>query len=295
MMKSLKRLLREPLLHFFVLGAGIFVLFGIVGDSDNSTSDEIVVTAGQINRLVEGWRKTRMRPPTAPELEGLIANHIREEIYYREALAMGLDSDDLIIRRRLRQKMEFLTEDLVTQVEPTDAELQTFLQDYPESFRIEPQVSFYQIYFSSDVRGEAAANDALKLLTRLRDSDDTIDIKAIGDPLPLSRNNASVTESEMRNLFGSQFATRLLTLEVGSWQGPVPSGYGSHLVLIRERTPSAIPEFSEVRDAVVREWREARRQAGNEELYRHMRERYTVTIERPEWMDADTGIATADQ
>ena len=295
MIRGFQRLLREPLLHFFVLGSGIFLLFGLVGDSDESQPAEIVVTVGQIERLVEGWKKTRMRAPTAPELEGLIANHIREEIYYREALAMGLDSDDTIIRRRLRQKMEFLTEDLVTQVKPTEAELQTFLHDNPDSFRIEPQVSFYQIYFSSDLRGTAADSDALQLLTELRGGDDTIDIKAVGDPLPLPSNYESATEFEVRSLFGSEFATRLLTLEEGSWQGPVASAYGLHLVLIRERTPSAMPELDEVREAVAREWREVRRRAGNEKLYELLREQYTVVIERPEWLDADADLTAADQ
>ncbi len=117
-MVRLSTILREPLIHFFVLGAGIFLLFGLIGGSEEDQTDTIIVKAGQIDRMVEGWKKTRMRAPTVDELKGLIEDQIREEIYYREALAMGLDRDDMIIRRRLRQKMEFLSHDLTAQVDP---------------------------------------------------------------------------------------------------------------------------------------------------------------------------------
>jgi hypothetical protein len=283
------------LLHFFVLGGAIFLLFGVTGDAERQQPDEIIVTAGQIDRLVEGWKKTRMRAPTVPELEGLIADHIREEIYYREALAMGLDSDDMIIRRRLRQKLEFLTEDLVTQAEPTEAELQTYLDDNASAFLIEPRFTFRHVYFSEDKRGEHANTNAITVLASLREADVYIDIATRGDPLPLARSYKSVPASETRNLFGQNFATRLLTLEKGSWQGPVRSGYGLHLVFVDERTEPREPELDEVRDAVIREWREARRREANEKLYRHMRDRYTIVIKRPEWMDEDMDLAAAKE
>jgi hypothetical protein len=230
MIHSLQRLLREPLLHFFVLGGGIFLLFGVTGDAERQQPDEIVVTTGQIDRLVKGWKKTRMRAPTAPELEGLVADYIREEIYYREALAMGLDSDDMIIRRRLRQKMEFLTEDLLRQAKPTQAELQTYLDENASAFVIEPRLTFRHVYFSVDKRGEHANNNAITALASLREADVNIEIATRGDPLPLARSYISLPASETRNLFGQNFATELLTLEQGRWQGPVRSGYGLHLV-----------------------------------------------------------------
>jgi len=121
------RLIKEPLLHFFLLGAGVFAFYAVVGDSDEQRSDEIVVTTGQVERLVTGWTKTRMRPPTQAELEALIDEFVREEVYYREALAMSLDRDDVIIRRRLRQKMEFVTQDLSEMIDPTEEELVEYL------------------------------------------------------------------------------------------------------------------------------------------------------------------------
>lgn len=295
MVHSLLRLLREPLLHFFALGAGIFLLFGLIGDSDEDQRYEVIVKAGQIDRLVEGWKKTRMRAPTVFELEGLIAEHIREEIYYREALAMGLESNDMIIRRRLRQKMEFLSQDLTVQADPTEAELQTYLLENASAFRIEPRITFRHIYLSVDKRGDDTHGDALRLLAELRGGDGAIDTATLGDPLPLPRDYASLPGPEVRSFFGRDFAARLLTLERGAWQGPVASGYGLHLVFVRERTEARMPELAQVRDAVEREWREVRRRATIEALYRRVREQYTVVVERPRWLDADADLAVAGQ
>ncbi len=295
MVHSLLRLLREPLLHFFALGAGIFLLFGLIGDSDEDQRYEVIVKAGQIDRLVEGWKKTRMRAPTVFELEGLIAEHIREEIYYREALAMGLESNDMIIRRRLRQKMEFLSQDLTVQADPTEAELQTYLLENASAFRIEPRITFRHIYLSVDKRGDDTHGDALRLLAELRGGDGAIDTATLGDPLPLARDYESLPGSDLKSLFGRDFAARLLTLERGAWQGPVRSGYGLHLVFVRERTEARMPELAQVRDAVERDWREVRRRATIEALYRRIREHYTVVVERPRWLDADADLAVAAQ
>ena len=295
MAQRLLRFLREPLLHFFVLGAGIFLLFGLVSDPEKKQTHDVVVRVSQIERLVEGWKKTRMRAPTVPELEGLIADHVREEIYYREALAMGLDGNDLVIRRRLRQKMEFLSQDLAAQVNPTEAELQAYLQDNADAFRIEPRITFRHIYFSIDQRGDDAHADALQLLARLRGSSDAIDAAALGDAFLLPREYHSLPESDVNSLFGSDFAAWVLTLKQGSWEGPVPSGYGLHLVYIGERSEPQTPELAQVRSQVERDWRESRRREANEAIYRGVRERYTVVVERPEWLNADVDLVAAEQ
>ena len=165
------KLLREPLVHFLVLGAALFLLYKIVADPVGDRSDRIVVTSGHIERLVEGWKRTWQRPPTRKELEGLIEDHIREEILYREARAMGLDRDDTIIRRRLRQKMEFLFEDLGAQANPSDEELQAFLDKNPDAFRVATRVTFSHIYLNRDRRGESATRDAERLLRAAGDTD----------------------------------------------------------------------------------------------------------------------------
>ncbi len=290
-MASATNLLREPLLHFFVLGAGIYFLYGYAGGGA-AAPDEIVVSAGQVDRLVDSWVKTRMRPPTATEVAGLIDDHIREEVYYREAVAMGLDRDNVVIRRHLQQQMEFLSQDIAAQADATEEELQAFLEANAESFRVEPRFSFRHIYLSLDLRGDAGRGDAMRLLAELEDAGGAVGTTGLGDPFPLPHDFESIAERDLTSMFGIQFATQLSSLEPGSWQGPVRSGYGIHLVFINEHTASRTPELAEVRDAVTREWRAARRQAANAEVYRSLRERYTVFVETPEWLE-DPVVAEA--
>ena len=276
-------LLREPLVHFFLLGAGIFLLAAWVGDEDRA--DEIVVSAGQVESLVETWQKTWQRPPTRAELEGLIEDYIREEILYREAVAMGLDRDDTIIRRRLRQKMEFFPQDLVDQVEPTEAELRAYLSQHAEEFQVEPRVSFQQVYLSVERRGAAAEGDARTLLADLNGQSDLVDPALFGDPILLPHDFQPQSVSEVARLFGQEFASRLAEIETDVWTGPVASGYGLHLVRIGERSPTRTPELSEVWDAVKRDWQFMRRQQLDEEFFGSMRKRYTIEVELPEWLD----------
>jgi len=287
------RLLHEPLVKFLALGGGLFLLFGAVGDRDSRRADRIVVSAGQIESLAEGWMRTWRRSPTSEELDGLIAEHIREEILYREALAMGLDRDDTVVRRRLRQKMEFIGEDAAV-AEPTEEELRAYLASHADAFRSEQRISFAQVYLDRDRRGESALRDAEGLLARLDGDGAVIDPAELGDPLLLPHAYESLPASELARLFGQDFAEQLAGLPTGRWVGPVESAYGLHLVLIRQRGEGAMPGLEEVRDAVRREWQVARREESGEELYRRLRERYTVAVERPGAEGADDPSATTD-
>ncbi len=191
---------------------------------------------------------------------------------------MGLDRDDTIVRRRMRQKLEFVTEDAAA-LAPSDAELQAYLRQHPDAFRTEPRLSFRQVYLSPERRGDAAEADARTLLARLGDAGAEASVK--GDALMVPDALSDAPRGEVARLFGEDFATRLVEIEPGSWTGPVQSGYGWHLVFVRERTPGRIPELAEVRDAVEREWVAARRKEVVEATYQKLRERYTVVIERP--------------
>ncbi len=275
------KLFKDPLVHFLLLGAALFLLFGLVGESDDAGTDRIVVTSARIAQLTEIFGRTWQRPPTEPELNGLIEDHVREEVYYREALAMGLDSDDTIVRRRLRQKLEFFTDDLVAAVDPTDEQLQSYCDEHAEAFRVPSRLSFSQIYFNRDRRGEQAFRDAESLLLQLNGAVVGRDTSALGDSLLLPGEHERVFLNEIERGFGSAFAAALPDLPLGKWAGPVESGYGLHLVLIRERQPGKLPPLTEVREAVEREWRNARRQEASEAFYRGLLERYEVSIERP--------------
>jgi len=273
--------LREPLVHFLALGASLFLLFSWVGDSGDSVSGEVMVTAGQIEIMVEGFSRTWQRPPTAEEITGLIDDYIREEIYYREALAMGLDRDDTIIRRRLRQKMEFFTDDLLAAIDPGEDELRGYLANNLEKFRVASRVSFEHIYLNSDRRGVESASDAESLLERLQQGEAGQDVSTLGDSLPLPREYSNAPIDRVGSRFGGEFAARLVELPVGQWTGPVESGFGLHLVFISEREDGEVPPFEDVREIVEREWRAEEREVAKESFYQTLRQRYSVVVEDP--------------
>jgi len=276
------KLLHEPLVHFLLLGAMLFGVFALVGDRGSARASQIVVTPGHLEHLTVSFTRTWQRPPTAQELTELIEDYIREEVLYREAVAMGLDRDDTIVRRRLRQKLEFLAEATVETVTPSDAELQTFLQQHADAFRVEPRLTFQHVYLSRNRHGDATDTAARELLVQLSTGDAATDTAALGDPFLLSPDFALSSRSEIARLFGDAFAAQLQDLEPGRWAGPIESGYGLHLVYVRERVDSRVPALEEVRQAVQREWFAARRKAMNEQFYQRLRARYTVIVEQPQ-------------
>lgn len=278
----LGRLWREPLLHFVVLGAALFVLSDGFDQPDTSADNRIEIGAGRIEHLAAGFQRTWQRPPTAEELQGLIDSHIREEIYYREALALGLDQDDALVRRRMMQKLEFLTAGVADSLVPSDQELQDYLQEHPDVFRLEPGVAFRQIYLNPDRHGEDLHGVAGALLSRLQTEDlpPTV-IQDLGDATMLPSELALTRRGEIASLFGEGFADDLLGVEAGAWHGPIASAFGLHLVKIIQRQEARLPSLDEVREAVEREWRHQRRQQLTTDFYQQLRKRYTVVVETP--------------
>jgi hypothetical protein len=290
-MASLKTVLREPLVHFLLLGIGLFVGFGLVNKRTSAAPETIVVRRGQIESLAAGFARTWQRPPTHEELEGLIRDQVREEVYYRAALALGLDRDDTIIRRRLRQKMEFLSEDVGAEAEPTEEDLRAYLRAHPEAFRVERRFTFRQLYLNPDRHGGNLQLDATKLLGRLNQTGGTADVIEMGDPSLLEHQFDAVPASEVIKQFGEKFAAALNDVAPGLWQGPIESGYGAHLVFIRERTEERLPELYEVRDTVRRQWMNVQRQKANDQFYARLLDRYTVTVEQPRPTDGEKVLA----
>ena len=277
----IRKFLREPLVHFIALGALVFVLFHFSAHRDEAPDGKIVVTPGKIEQLVTGFSRTWHRPPTPQELDGLAEDYIREEVLYREALAMGLDKDDTIVRRRMRQKLEFLTGDASAIVAPTDQDLQSWLDQHPDKFRVEPEIAFSQVYFNSSRRGESASAAAAKALAQLNSAGKNIAPPELGDAtmlpyeLPLSRVD------EVASVFGNEFAQQIAQLDPGRWAGPVQSSYGWHLVYVSERTEGRSRPLAEVRAAVQREWLEARRKEVVDSTYNKLRDKYVVVVEAP--------------
>jgi len=273
----MKKLIREPLVHFLLLGVLIFAAYGWV-KRDQQSADEIVVSRGQQQHLMTMFSRTWQRQPTPQEYQGLLKDYIREEIAYREGKAMGLDQGDTIIRRRMRQKLELLTDEIVSFTKPSDEDLQQYLDENPEPFRLEPRMDLRQVYISLDKRGADADAYAVEILEQLKSKPQT-DWKALGDSLPLPSGFTVARLGEIARNFGSQFADSLLKLEQGEWIGPILSGYGLHLVRIDAYVPARDPELIEVRDKVKIEWLEQRRRNATDELYKRLAEKYSIDIE----------------
>jgi len=278
----MRRLLKEPLLHFLLLGAGLFLAYGLRQSRDGGEPRRIVVTLGEIEQLATGFAKTWQRPPTHEELDALVRDRVREEVYCREALALGMDREDTVIRRRLRQKMEFVSEDVAALAEPTEAELDGYLQSHPDSFRIEPRLAFRQVFLDPEMHGANLAGDVAQMLAQLNEAGGEVDLSSLGDSLLLETQFPELPTSEVAKQFGEPFARELARLQPGRWHGPVESGYGVHLVFVSQRTEGRLPALAEVREAVRREWDNARRLAANEAFYQELLARYTVTVESGE-------------
>ena len=288
----LKRLLREPLFHFLVLGTVLFAAHAALVKRATSEPGKIVVSQIRIDHLREGFARTWLRSPTAEELEALIRDYIREEVYYREAMAMGLDRDDTIIRRRLQQKLEFLSENVTDPTPPTEAELRAFLHDHPDQFRSQRRFSFHQVFLGLERHRDSLAGDAAELLGQLRSSNSS-DTSRLGDPSLLDHLFTSVEATEVAKLFGEKFAGALNDLPAGEWQGPVESSYGIHLVFIDERTERRNPALEDVRDAVRRELLNVRRLESNKKFYDGLRKRYTISIEPAPATTSDAKMSVA--
>ena len=272
-MKLLLRLLREPLLHFLGIGGLIFVLFAAVAGPGPEPTDTIVVGPERIERLARGFQAIWRRPPTDDELRAIIEDFVREEIYYRKALALGLDRNDAVIRRRLRQKIEFLTDTGADLLEPATGELEAYLAANEQTFRRGPRLSFEQIYL-----GETPGPESITRSLSALQSDPVTDPSALGERTLLPAQLGLSPPDAIDGVFGKGFFERLAELPSGVWAGPVVSAYGVHLVRILDSLRTRTPPLEEVRDAVLRDWKAVKAREIRELYYAQLRERFVVEI-----------------
>ena len=275
------RLLREPLLQFLALGAMLFALYGLAGKRGAEAPEKIVVSASRIANLGDGFARTWRRPPNEQELQGLIEDYIRDEVFYREGRAAGLDRDDVIIRRRVRQKMEFLADDMSVP-EPSDEQLAAYLASNPERFRAEDQLTFHQVFLSATRRANTIDSDSKQIASILARADGAVEATVLGDPFLLGEEFRDVSPSKVTSIFGESFAKQISVMEKGRWQGPISSGFGQHFVFISERVSGNLPPLDAVRPAVHREWANARRLEAEQKLYASLRNRYEIVVEEPQ-------------
>jgi hypothetical protein len=267
-----RRVVREPLLHFLLLGLGLFLWFGRVAPDDDGAR-RIVVTQPQVDLLAAQFAATWNRPATPEELRGLVDAYIRDEILYREGKALGLDLDDAVVKRRVRQKLDVIFEESLAQNPPTEADLAAYLRDNPEAFRRPPVISFEQLYFGSGPDSEASAAAASKALGGGADP------AGFGQPTLLPARMDDTPLDLVAREFGEQFAAKIAKLPPGEWSAPVTSGFGVHLVRVNSLQPAELPPLAEVREVVAREWENARRQRAHDEALARLRQEYKVEVQ----------------
>lgn len=270
--------LKEPFVHFLLLGALLFGLHALLKQRspEPASGQRIEITRGDIDQLRETWRLQWQRPPTAEELRGLIETQIREEVFYREALALGLERNDTIVRRRLAQKFEFLTQDVAALRQPTRDELAAYYAQNAERYRVPTRTSFVQIYFKAGRNdAERAAQD---MLARLRAGKSGKPAVELGDPSLLEFEQSARRDEDIRQMFGQEFAEAVLKLAPGTWQGPLRSAYGWHLVRVAERSEPQLPVLAAVEERVRRDWLDEHRRKTQEDAFKRLRARYEIVV-----------------
>lgn len=267
--------MREPLLHFLLLGLALFALYGVVNGGGAPSPNEIVLDTARLANLRANFEKTWQRPPTGSEMQSIIDGWVRDEVLYREGVAIGFDQNDPVIRRRVAQKMAFVADGMVPDT-PPESELDAWLQANMETYRIAAVFTFEQVYIDP----QRHANELQSHLEAVRASlDGGPDGSARGDATLLPPKVRSAHSGEVARTFGAAFADELATLPVGSWHGPVESGYGLHFVRLSERIPARDPALDEVRPAVVRDVLNQKAREINDAFYATLRQRYTVRTE----------------
>ena len=274
--------LKEPIIPFLMVGAALFGLQAFWSPGGSQGSAEIVVSDEQAATMVKAFVRTWQRPPSQEELQRLFDDHVRTEVLVREAMALGLDRNDTIVRRRLRQKMEFVNEGELKLSLASNQELQGHLIAHADRFRSEPLVSFEQVFLDPARRGDRLNRDAAAFKAQLNSKGQGLNASALGDPLAMIESRWSEERrSELVAQFGSTFTDALLEQPRGSWVGPIPSAYGMHLVRVSSVKPGALPPLEQVLDAVQRDWQADQRQDQQEELYRQRLAKYSVRMPQP--------------
>jgi len=275
-----KRATREPLVHFLAIGLALFIAYGLIRGPDEAPSgDAILISEGRVNQLAESFLLLSGRPPSRPELESLVDDFISEEVAYREAVAMGLDADDTIVRRRMRQKLEFLIEDDAASTEPIEADLEKWLAANASNYRVPERRAIRQVMASADRRNTEAQPDAKAFIAQLNARGDPF---GMGDSTMLPAAMPLTTREGVSSLFGEDFAAAVFAHQGSGWFGPVASAYGHHAVLVMETLPGRPAELAEIRDKVRADWIESRRDAGRDNFHARMRKRYDIRIEWPD-------------
>ena len=281
---TIKRWLGEPLLHFLLLGLALFAVYSYMqrGRGGFESSKQIAVSLDELQQMDVYFASQWHRQPTPAEFQAMVEDKVREEVLYREALAMGLDKDDTIVKRRMAQKMQFLAEDVAAAHEPSTAELKAWFDKNSNKFALPSRYSFRHLYFSPDKRGKNAEDDAAKALTRITGQpEDSTLAASLADQFMFQDYYRDRTPEALAKEFGPQFVVALEKLKPGSWQGPIESGYGWHLVFVDTVIPGRIPAFEEMEPDVKTAWLADQKKQAWLKAYTEMRAKYILLLPGP--------------
>ena len=279
-----KVLLREPLLHFLLLGLVLFAANSYLyrGRGGVESSKQIALTTEDLRQMEMYFESQWRRQPTADEFKSMLDDKVQEEILYREGLAMGLDKDDTIVKRRMAQKVRFLAEDIAAAHEPTAAELRNWFGKNSQKFALPGRITFRHVYFSPDSRGQRAKDDAVDALAKVaREPEDSRAAPLRADRFMFQEYYSDRSSEQLAKEFGPQFTQAIFTLKPGAWRGPVESGYGWHLVFVESFTPVRIPALEEVESDVKIAWLSDQKEQAWRKAYQEMRANYTVLLPGP--------------
>jgi peptidyl-prolyl cis-trans isomerase C len=292
----LRRWLREPLLHVLLIGFALFVVYYALHPNagQRQDSNRIVITGDDLAQIRLAWMAQWHRPPTPEEMRNLLDGKMREEVLSREAIALGLDKEDTIIKRRLAQKMEFVMEDASALREPVDDELRRWFAQNAERFATPSLVTFRHLYFSPDVRAAHARDDATEALRKLAGRpEQPPELEGLSDPFMFQNFYAERSPDQVAGIFGTSFAQALPKLEQRRWQGPIESGLGWHLVWVESTIPGRIPAFEEVEARVKSEWSDEQRAEAKRKMFDHMKARYRIVLPEASPATSDGAVAHA--
>jgi hypothetical protein len=271
----MRKLLGEPMLHFLLIGIALFGAYRWMSPGD-SGGRRIVITQGVVDDLVAQHVAARGREPSTTELNHLIESYVRDEILYREGVRLGLERDDIVVKRRVRQKIEMIAEEDASTRAPTDADLSAYLTANQARF-VQPAIlTFEQVFLGQPTSGHGVVHTVAVSREALRSANDP---EKLGKPTLLPYRMTLTPADLVARDFGASFAAALEKVPVGEWVGPIDSSFGAHYVRVSDRTPAAAPQLAAVRDHVVREWENERRQRARNDAYTKMRGEYQVSIE----------------
>jgi hypothetical protein len=280
----LKHLFREPLLHFLLIGLALFAVYAYMhrGRFGVESSKQIVLSLDELGQMHTFFVSQWHREPTPAEFQAMVEDKVREEVLYREGLAMGLDKDDTIVKRRMAQKMQFIAEDVATAHEPSPSELRAWFDRNSSKFALPSRYSFRHLYFSPDKRGTNAQGNAAEALTKIAGQpEDSKLAVSLADRFMFQDYYRDRTPEALAKEFGPQFVVALEKVKPGSWQGPVESGYGWHLVFVDTVIPGRIPALEEIESDVKTAWLGEQKADAWQKAYSEMRAKYTVLLPAP--------------